>query len=206
MANAVDGRRKRADAERNIEAILTAAAVCLSQDPDASLADIAAAAGVGRVTVYAHFASRGELIGAAAERAVAEGDAALDAVDLTGDPRQGLCLLIESSWLLIAQIGSLMVAAESALSPERMRELHERPAARVEGLINRGQAEGVFRTDLPASWLVALLHVTMHGAADEIREGRIIHTDAAFVIASSVLAAFTAPGETTPSAASWLSA
>jgi AcrR family transcriptional regulator len=198
--------RKRADALRNIEAILDAAAVRLSQDADASMADIAAAAGLGRVTLYAHFPSRHDLIEATVARTLAEGHLALEEVDLSGDPRGALCRLIASSWLLIAQIGSLMAAAEAELSPERMLELHEQPAARVEELVRRGQDEGVFRTDLPSSWLVPLLHVIMHGAASEIREGRIIHTDAAFVIASSVLAAYTTPGDRVPTTEEWISA
>jgi AcrR family transcriptional regulator len=198
--------RRRADALRNMEALLDAAAVRLSEDSDASMADIAAEAGVGRATLYAHFPSRRDLIDATVARALAEGHAALDGVDLSGDPRGALCRLIASSWLLIAQIGSLMAAAQTELSSERLLELHEQPAARVDELIRRGQDEGVFRTDLPASWLVALLHVTMHGTAGEIREGRIIHTDAAFVIGSSVLAAYTPPGELVPAAEEWLPA
>jgi AcrR family transcriptional regulator len=196
--------RKRADARRNVEAILEAAAVRLSEDADASLADIAAAAGVGRVTLYAHFASRRELVEATVTRALAEGDAALDAVDLTGDPRGALCRLVASSWLLIAQIGALTVAAESELSPDELRRLHEQPASRVEGLIVRGQSEGVFRSDLPAPWLVTLLHVIMHGIAGEIRAGRIADADAAFVIASTALAAYTPPGEPVLAAETWL--
>jgi TetR/AcrR family transcriptional regulator, mexCD-oprJ operon repressor len=189
-----------------MEAILDAAAIRLSEDADASMADIAADAGVGRMTLYGHFPSRRELVDATVARALVDGHTALDGVDLSGDPRGALCRLIASSWLLIAQIGSLMAAAQAELSPERMVELHEQPAARVDELIRRGQAEGVFRTDLPSSWLVALLHVTMHGAAGEIREGRIIHTDAAFVIGSSVLAAYTPPGDVVPSVDDWLAA
>jgi len=192
-------RPKRADAVRNIESILEAAAVALAEDPDASMAEIAAAARVGRVTLYGHFASRRELVEATVARALAEGDAALDGVDLSGDPREALGRLIASSWLLIAQIGSLAAAAEAELGPERMRQLHERPAARVEQLVARGQREGVFRSDLPASWLVTLLHLVMHGAARELRAGRIEPGDAAAsLIASTVLAAYTPPGIPVP--------
>ena len=55
---------------RNIESILEAAAVALAEDPDASMADIAAAARVGRVTLYGHFASRRELVEATVARAL----------------------------------------------------------------------------------------------------------------------------------------
>ena len=206
MSESAARPRRRADALRNIEAILDAAAVRLSYDADASMAEIAAEAGVGRMTLYGHFPSRRELVDATIERTIAEGNGALEEVELSGDARGALCRLIASSWLLIAQIGSLMAAAQEELSPERMRELHERPSARVDELIRRGQEDGVFRTDLPSSWLVTLLHLTMHGVAGEIREGRIIHTDAALVIASSVLAAYTTPGDRVPDVAKWLSA
>ncbi|GAA4369761.1 TetR/AcrR family transcriptional regulator [Agromyces bauzanensis] len=194
---------RRADARRNIEAILDAAAISLSRDAEASIAEIAQAAGVGRVTLYGHFSSRAELIDAVVARAIQEGDAALDALDLSGDARGALVRLIERSWLALVQIGSLVTAAESALSPERMHELHERPASRVERLVQRGQAEGVFRTDLPTSWLVGTLHRVMHGAAAEIESGRLAHDDAASVIAATVLAAYTPPGVAVPPADTW---
>ena len=194
---------KRADARRNIEAILDAAALCLSRDADASIAEIAQAAGVGRVTLYGHFASRAQLIDAVVARAIEEGDESLEALDLSGDPRAALVRLIGASWLTLVQIGSLVTAAETALAPERMRELHQRPASRVEWLVERGRAEGVFRTDLPTPWLVGTLHRVMHGAAEEIRAGRLASEDAAAVIAATVLAAYTPPGGTVPPAQMW---
>ena len=192
---------KRADAQRNIVAILDAAAIRLSRDPDASVGEIAQAAGVGRVTLYGHFSSRAELVDAAVARAIEEGDEVLQAVDLTGDPRDALVRLIEHSWMLMVQIGSLTTAAAAVLSPERMLELHRRPASRVEGLLERGRADGVFRVDLPTSWLAGTLHRVMHGAADEIAAGRLDAGEAAGAIAATVLAAFTPPGKTVPQSA-----
>jgi AcrR family transcriptional regulator len=194
---------KRADARRNIEAILDAAAVCLSRDADASVAEIAQAAGVGRVTLYGHFASRAQLIDAVVARAIEEGDEALEALDLSGDPRAALVRLIGASWLTLVQIGSLVTAAETTLDPERMRELHQRPASRVEWLVERGRAEEVFRTDLPTPWLVGTLHRVMHGAAAEIQAGRLASDDAAAVIAATVLAAYTPPGGRVPPVQMW---
>jgi AcrR family transcriptional regulator len=189
---------RRADAQRNIEAILDAAALCLSRDPDASIAVIAQTAGVGRVTLYGHFANRAELIDAVVAGAIEEGDEALDVLDLSGDPRDALVRLIRHSWWGMVQIGSLMTAAGATLSPDRMLELHKRPASRVERLIERGRTTGVFRSDLPTSWLVGTLHRVMHGAADEIEAGRLSADDAAQAIAATALAAFTPPGQPVP--------
>ncbi|MEU1213727.1 helix-turn-helix domain-containing protein [Streptomyces sp. NPDC005791] len=51
-----------------------------------TLSEIARAAGVGRVTLYAHFASRAEVVDAAMTLVVDQGNRALDSVDLVGDP------------------------------------------------------------------------------------------------------------------------
>ncbi|MEU4603742.1 TetR/AcrR family transcriptional regulator [Kribbella sp. NPDC023972] len=189
---------KRADAQRNIAAIVDAATTCLSRDPSASTSEIAKAAGVGRVTLYGHFPSRTELVDAVFVHAIERGEAALGEVDLSGDPRAALARLIESSWHLVDRFRSLLVAAQDALPPGRIRELHADPMVRVERLIERGQKEGAFRTDLPTSWLVGAMHSVMHGAADEINAGRLTPDKAAEYITATVLAAFTPPGERVP--------
>lgn len=189
---------KRADAQRNIVAIVDAATECLSRDPAASTSEIAKTAGVGRVTLYGHFPSRSDLVDAVFVQAIERGEAALSEVDLTGDPREAMARLIESSWHLVNRFRSLLVAAHEALPPGRIRELHADPMIRVERLIERGQSEGVFRTDLPTSWLVGVTHSVMHGAADEINTGRLAADDAAEYIAATILAAFTSPGDRVP--------
>jgi TetR/AcrR family transcriptional repressor of mexCD-oprJ operon len=189
---------KRADAQRSIAAILEAATESLSRNPDASVSEIAKAAGVGRVTLYGHFPNRADLVDAALAHAIENGHAALDAVDLSGDPRQALARLIDSSWHLVDRFRSLLMAAQSVLPPGRIRALHAGPAERVQGLIERGQAEGVFRSDLPVSWLVGTMHSVMHSAADEINSGRVATGQAADFITATVLAAFTPPGQPVP--------
>ncbi|TCC03998.1 TetR/AcrR family transcriptional regulator [Kribbella soli] len=184
---------RRADAQRNIAAILTAAAECLGRDPAVSTSEIAKAAGVGRVTLYGHFPSRAELVDAVFVQAIATGEETLGQVDLTGDPRDALTRLIESSWHLVDQYRALLLAAQDALPPGRVRELHADPMARVERLLERGRTENVFRTDLPTSWLVSVMHNVMHGAASEIQAGRITSEQAAPYITATLLAAFTPP-------------
>ncbi|WP_328778853.1 TetR/AcrR family transcriptional regulator [Streptomyces canus] len=185
---------KRADALRSIEAIEQAAAECLGRNPEASMSEIARAAGVGRVTLYAHFTSRTEVVDAAMSRAIGRGNEALDAVDLTGDPLLALARYVEAGWHLVDQARALLVAAQKELSAGRIRELHAGPAARVETLVARGRAEGAFRTDLPITWLVNVLHTVMHSAAEEIRAGRLTSDH----ITATVLAAFTPPGKPVP--------
>ena len=186
-----DTAKRRADARRNIDAILAAAHECLSRDPDVSISDIAAAAGVGRVTLYGHFRSRAELVDAVVRRALGAFDTAMDAVDLSGDPRHALERLISATWRLTADSTQLVVAAQRALPPARMVKVHELPAQRVLELIERGQRERVFRTDLRASWLVSVLHGIVHTAANEVAARRLPADEAGKMISATLLAAFT---------------
>jgi TetR/AcrR family transcriptional regulator, mexCD-oprJ operon repressor len=191
---------RRADAQRSIAAILDAALAALSRDPEASVSEIAKAAGVGRVTLYGHFPSRAELVDAAFARAIDEGQAALDAVDLTGEPRQALTRLVDTSWVLVNQSRALLLAAQGVLPPGRIRELHAGPMERVQRLLERGRQEGAFRTDLPTSWLVGVMHSVMHNAADEINAGRLTPDRAAAFITATLQAGFTPPGNPVPAA------
>jgi|Tabmets5t2r1_1033131.scaffolds.fasta_scaffold06107_3 TetR/AcrR family transcriptional repressor of mexCD-oprJ operon len=179
----------RADARANIDKILDATVRCLARDPNASVSEIAREAGVGRVTLYGHFASREILVETALARVIDEGDDVLSGLDLTGDPRRALRTLIESSWLLMARAGAVLEAAQAVLPPSRIQDLHAKPAARLEHLVRRGQAEGAFRTDLPADWLVSALHHLMKGAASDVASGRLDRDQAPHFIADTMLAA-----------------
>ena len=73
---------ERADALRNRAAILDVAAEVLAADPGASLAEVASRAGLGRATLYRHFASRDALLAAIREEVLARAGAALATLDL----------------------------------------------------------------------------------------------------------------------------
>jgi len=113
----------------------------------------------------------------------------LAGVDLTGDPREALRTLVESSWRLIADADAVLQAAQSVLPPGRIRELHAKPAQRVEELIRRGQ-EGALRTDLPACWLVSVLYHVLKGAAADVSGGRLDPSDAQRFLVATVLVAY----------------
>jgi hypothetical protein len=83
----------------------------------------------------------------------------------------------------------VLEAAQEVLPPGRIRELHAKPAQRAEELIRRGQSEGAFRTDLPATWLTSVLHHVLKGTAADISSGRLDPADAPRFIVATVLAA-----------------
>jgi len=190
---------RRADAKRNVAAILAAAAGCLAKNPDTSVAEIAAAAGVGRMTLYGHFKTRADLIDAVLARVAAEAHETLGAVDVAGDPRDALARLVAASWLVVDQLRHVLEAAQRELPAERIRQAHDQVLGRVQSLIERGRASGVFRSDLPVPWLVSLVMNVMHAAAAEVSAGRLTADQAPFVVSGTLLAALTAPGAVVPS-------
>jgi TetR/AcrR family transcriptional repressor of mexCD-oprJ operon len=184
---------KRADAQRSIAAILEAAVATLSRNPDASVSEIAKAAGVGRVTLYGHFDSRSSLIAAVAARAVQQTDDALEAVDLDGNPKEALERLLEATWELTHRFGALVVAAVDAVPADELRAAHAGAAKRVEKLLRRGRRDGSFRTDMPVAWQVTVIQGVLHAASGAVYEGEITAAKAPSLVVGTVLGALTPP-------------
>jgi hypothetical protein len=61
-------------------------------------------------------------------------------------------------------------------------------------LIQRGQAAGKFRRDVPVAWHLAMLMALIHAGSAEVRAGRVPETDAEAALVASVLGAITDPG------------
>ncbi|WP_018653845.1 TetR/AcrR family transcriptional regulator [Actinomadura flavalba] len=191
MPASPDRPRRRADAERSIARIVTAARDRLSADPNATVDDIAKAAGVGRMTLYGHFRTRADLVEAALADALQAGERTLSALDLTGDAAAAMTRLLAPSWELVAESAALLAAADGVLPAGRVRELHHDPARRVTDLVRRGREQGVFRADLPSEWLVDVVQYILHGAAEQVRAGRLPARDAGDVVTRTVLSVLT---------------
>ncbi|MCX5417646.1 TetR/AcrR family transcriptional regulator [Streptomyces sp. NBC_00059] len=187
--------RRRADAERNATAIIDAGVECLLVDPQASMAAVARAAGVSRVTLYSHFPTRESLLKAALERSVAEAVHAVDAeAGDVGPADEALARLMRSSWQVLDRNFSAFAAAAAALPPDVIRDRHDRILRPVRDLILRGQQEDAIRRDLSADWLVTVVYQLMHAAAGEVQAGRLTSAAAPDVLTATVLAALRTMG------------
>jgi AcrR family transcriptional regulator len=193
MPNEAEDRTRRADAQRNRAAIVDAAVSCLAANPRASMAEIAQAAGIGRVTLYGHFSSRPELIRAVLAETMGHVEGHLAPLQLDGEPGAALNLLVTSSWRIIDRFHGLLEAAEQELGTEVIRGHHDQVMLRVRRLIERGQTEGAFRSDLPADWLASCFFAILHGGAAEIRAGRLSETRAEMVIPATIQALVAVP-------------
>jgi len=181
------GAPRRADAQRSISSILDAALVCFNQGPDATMTEIAQAAGVGRVTLYGHFKSREEVLETLLARSLTEADTQFAELDLESGPaRDAASRLMHAPWQL-GRYRGLYAAAAKHLGAEQVRRLHDTVFSRVRRLISRGQDEGDFRADLPLDWLVTCVYALAHAAVTEADSGRIDRTEVAELLTESVL-------------------
>jgi len=178
---------RRADAERNMEAILDAATDLLADRPSASMAEVAKAAGVVRATLYGHFPSRRELVQAAIDRAVAETTALMDEARIDDGPAdEALARMIDASWSVLERHRALADTARDTIGHAELQSRHWPLMDRVQTLIERGQADGSFRDDLPADWLVATVFGLIHTARDEANGGRLDPENASAVLQATI--------------------
>jgi len=186
-------RRRRADAERSIAAILVAAGRVLGERPDASMDDIAKTAGISRQTVYSHFPSRDALLSALLARFTERVVDAIDTADLdTGPAADALVRFLEIGWQAFEGDPFLLHLASPPKSPEQEREQHEPILGPLEQLIRRGQRAGEFDPDLPMSWLLSATIGLGHAAGEEVRAGRMTSGEAFATLRRSIPRLFTA--------------
>ena len=180
-------RRRRVDAERSVAAILEGAVEALRRRPDASVEDMAAAAGVSRQTVYAHYSSRDAVVAAVVHRATSEVVAELDRLDREQrrNAADALVELLAVSWRVFERYPFLVEA--SAATPGEDEERHFPVAERLTALLRRGRRTGEFDRSLPVPWVVAAIVALGHSAGTEVSSGRMSADQATTALRISVL-------------------
>ena len=189
-ADASVPKRRRADAERSVAAILDAALEALASDPDSSMSEIARRAGVVRATIYVHFPTRTALLDAVMEYAVElVVEAMRGAEPQRGEPVEALERVLRATWRQLGQFHALLAINIARLSAEELHRRHRPMLDQLEPLIERGQEKGVFRRDLPVAWQLAVLRAIVHAASTEIRGGRLAESDAEALMLSTAISA-----------------
>lgn len=146
--------------------ILDVALQVLGQNPDASMADIASAAGVVRRTVYGHFPARADLVRTLARRAVDEVAAMLDEVMTSaGAPETAWVDFIGRLWPLTHRYRVLLALRRG----EHGAEIHALlgPVDRILAeLVRTGQDSEAFARHLPADILSQIAYAAVFAIAD----------------------------------------
>ncbi|WP_240662613.1 TetR family transcriptional regulator [Streptomyces sp. WAC 06738] len=173
MDTAVSSTGARARTRR---AILDAGIAVLAKNPTASLADVAAAAGVGRTTVHRYFAERSDLVAAIGADVLDKIAAATD----RARPDDGPALTaLERVCQEYFELGdSLAIAFDDSLAGtwnwDGWDEETEADRA-LAGLVDRGREEGTLDGRLDTDWIVQLLWSLLYVAWQRKRGGDTTH-------------------------------
>lgn len=163
----------RADAARNLEAVLTTGARMLAADPGASIASIAAEAGVDRSTVYRRFDSREDLLAAIYTARLTAIERAIEDARLREAPvAVALHRYVEN---IIAVNRAWPVDLTRMLADDTVHARRDACVAEVDTFLARATDEGLLRRDLPDGWASALLPQLVHlvsGRRPELSPGQ----------------------------------
>jgi AcrR family transcriptional regulator len=147
-------------------AILEAAAGVLAERGEqASMADVAAAAGMARATVYRYFPNREALFEALGRLAVEDAGERLKAGRLE---EVAVTEAFERAVRALVAVGDSFVVVSRHNARPDPAQYEQRVAAPLRGLIERAQSLGEIRDDLPASWLMeSLIGILVSGLRTE---------------------------------------
>ncbi|WP_067825028.1 TetR/AcrR family transcriptional regulator [Actinomadura kijaniata] len=194
---------RQAEAERNDRELLRAAREVLAEDgAHASVAAIAARAGVGIGSLYRRYRTKEELFQRLVELSLDQSVQALERALERDDPWEALAGFVTES--LEAGGGSLAPIAGSVEITPDMWERNRRADAMLAALVERASAAGVLRPDVTVTDLWALLEqLSAAPMIEQLRkQGRAERLPAALAarrrVVAIVLDGLRAPGTPLP--------
>ena len=185
MSAMTTGNTSRADANRR--RILDVALAELLRDPDASMDQIARAAGVVRRTVYGHFPSREALISTLVDEAV-QALAAAHAAGREGvaDPAEAVARSVLAVWDIADRYRLLVALAQRTVTMQGIRERLAPVREESVRLLRQGLDQGTFSSPLPAPALAyvheQILFALMEAVNDDLLAAREAGRSAAVTV------------------------
>jgi AcrR family transcriptional regulator len=173
----------RSDAQRTHERILHAATAELTVDPSAGMDAIAQRAGIGRATLYRHFATRDELIAALRELFLDRVEAAAEASIAETDPRAAIEVFIEAIMRAAADTCTLTEAAPPEDAPDSRSQIAIDRA--ITTFIDRARKTDRLHEGIDAAWVFTVGKALVNAGAREIALGADVDVIAPRVAATT---------------------
>lgn len=190
MASMADQRpRKRADAQRNRETVIETAISVLAERPQASMRDIADASGLGRTTVYRHFATRDDLVRALFERVVAESRDTIRAASDPGGTAADVLRRLARELVALSDRYRFLEHHRSLQAGALPSEQDSQPFLEWFG---GAQERGELRRDLPVPFMLTILRGTAVATSDELTADRLKPEEAGRLLGEVLVSAFCA--------------
>ncbi|WP_043664486.1 TetR/AcrR family transcriptional regulator [Streptomyces xylophagus] len=188
---------QRRNARSNRERILATARRELGRNPDITLEELARASGVVRRTLFGHFPGREALLEALAEEASEALLGVLPADQTPPEPESGaesadrsFARFVLSMWTVGDRYRLLLTLARRDLGQERVTEVLAPARRAATTILDRGQRDGVFHTQLPPAVLSAGLEAMTVALLEEVNSGELeddgTHAAVAALIAAGV--------------------
>ncbi|AGS71901.1 TetR/AcrR family transcriptional regulator [Streptomyces collinus] len=195
MAVMTTGNTSRADANRR--RILDVALAELLRDPDASMDQIARAAGVVRRTVYGHFPSRETLISTLVDGAV-EALTEADAGSRAGvaDPAEAVARSVLAIWAIADRYRLLVALAQRTVTVQGIRDRLAPLRENKIQVLRRGLDEGVFTSPLPAPALAYVHEQLLFAVMEAVNDGLVTAEEAGRSATVTVLTSAGVPAAT----------
>lgn len=189
---------QRSNARSNRERILATARRELGRNPDITLEELARASGVVRRTLFGHFPGREALLEALAEEAseALRGALSADPAPSSGpeveaeseSAERSFARFVLSMWTVGDRYRLLLALARRDLGQERVTEILAPARRAATSILDRGQRDGVFHTQLPPVVLSAGLEAMTVALLEEVNSGELEDDGTRAAIASLIAA------------------
>lgn len=164
----------RKDQVRNRERVIEAAVAVFAQSgPEASLETVARAAGLGTTTLYRHFPSRDELVGAVLDELIRPVQAAAERAEQIEDPHEAFRRLFTQSCAM-PDHDVTVFARLAVTSPHTERHADALVVGVVREATERLRAAGGLRAGLTAEDVAMFVRMAER---TESREQRVVATE-----------------------------
>ena len=174
MSQPVGRVPQRRNARSNRARILATARQELGRNPDITLEELARAAGVVRRTLFGHFPGRAALLDALAEEAAEAIHAAVSAGEGGTEPAdRALAHFTLALWPVGDRYRMLLALARRDLGMDRVAGILEPARIRSTAILEQGQRDGIFHSQLQAPVLSAGLEAMTVALLEEVNTGAL---------------------------------